>query len=197
MPIGDRQKFVTAIVSEIIEQPAQISKSFSWLINTHKSEHFQENYVVIHDIFSAFKGDSSVLKKQTLLKCDAYFGGQYNFIFEFDEIQHFSSFRLQSLLLYPENIRLNFDLEEWKYLCKSNKDSADRYRKNKVTTEFNFIGGRTAQRAYMDCFRDLLPISQNLNPTLRINEFEVKDVFGNQKKAYSKIENLLKAKLTH
>jgi hypothetical protein len=85
--------------------------------------------------------------------------------------------------------------ERWKQLCKTHKDKADKYRKAKATTDFNFAGGRTAQRAYLDCFRDLLPLLHGLQPTVRINEFEVTDIYVNNQEACNKIEKLLKTKL--
>ena len=130
------------------------------------------------------------------LDCDAYFGGQLNFFFEFDEHQHFSSARLKTFEFYPTDLKINFSVDQWKQLCKSHKDKADKYRKAKTTTDFNFAGGRTAQRAYLDCFRDLLPLLHGLQPTVRINEFEVADIYANNKEARSKIEKLLKAKIS-
>ena len=64
-----------------------------------------------------------------------------------------------------------------------------------------YFGGkysdRTEQRAYLDCFRDLLLQYQELNPTLRINEFEVSDIYINNKVACNRIEQLLKYKLKY
>jgi len=63
------------------------------------------------------------------------------------------------------------------------------------TANFNFYGGRTAQRAYLDCFRDLLPQVYKLRPTLRINEFEVKGIYTNNEESCTRIEKLLNSKL--
>lgn len=198
MAVGDKQKLITEIVSKVLNEQAQTSKKFEWFINKHKKENFGKHFSTIDEIFKSLNGDiiANQTKRSVALECDAYFGGQYNFIFEFDELQHFSSSRLKTIENYPSGLKVNFDLANWKRLCQIHKDKADNYRKNKTTTDFNFVGGRTAQRAYLDCFRDLLPEIQGLNPTLRINEFEVVGISRADKEAYNKVEQLLKNKLS-
>lgn len=199
MAVGDKQKLITEIVGTVLNEQAQTTKKFDWFINKHTKEHFGDRFSVIDKIFKALNGDTNAnqSKRTVSLDCDAFFGGQHNFIFEFDEFQHFSSARLKTFELYPTGLTVNFSIEQWKQLCKSHKDKADKYRKSKTTNEFDFDGGRTAQRAYLDCFRDLLPQQQNLKPTLRINEFEVLGIHANNKEACNKIEQLLKSKLTN
>ena len=73
-------------------------------------------------------------------------------------------------------IRLDFDLERYRELCRVNasvalKKGAGGYRRS--TQEFPFPGGRHAQRALFDAMRDLLPVKHGLNPTIRISEFDV------------------------
>lgn len=198
MAVGDKQKLITAIVSKVLNEQAQTSKKFDWFINKHNKENFGKYFSTIDNIFKSLNGDitANQTKRSVSLDCDAYFGGQYNFIFEFDELQHFSSSRLKTIENYPSSLKVNFDLANWKKLCEIHKNKADNYRKTKTTADFNFIGGRTAQRAYLDCFRDLLPEIQGLNPTLRINEFEVVGISRLDKEACNKIEQLLKTKLS-
>ncbi len=198
MAVGDKQKLITEIVSKVLNEQAQTSKKFDWFINKHNKENFGKHFSTIDKIFKSLNGDitANQTKRSVALDCDAYFGGQYNFIFEFDELQHFSSSRLKTIENYPSGLNVNFDLANWKRLCQIHNDKADSYRKTKTTTDFNFVGGRTAQRAYLDCFRDLLPEIQGLNPTLRINEFEVVGITKVDKEACNKIEQLIKTKLT-
>jgi hypothetical protein len=198
MAVGDKQKLITEIVSKVLNEQAQTSKKFDWFINKHNKENFGKHISTIDKIFKSLNGDitANQTKRSVALECDAYFGGQYNFIFEFDELQHFSSSRLKTIENYPSGLKVNFDLANWKRLCQIHKDKADSYRKTKTTTDFNFVGGRTAQRAYLDCFRDLLPEIQGLKPTLRINEFEVVGITKVDKEACNKIEQLIKTKLT-
>lgn len=197
MATGDKQKLITKIVSIVLNQESEIKK-FEWFINKHNKVHFGKNFEFIDLIFKSLNGDlkENQAKRNTQLECDAYFGGQFNFIFEFDEFQHFSSYRLESLKHYPQGLILNYDTEIWKTLCLTHSLKADKYRKNKKTRDFNFLGGRTAQRAYLDCFRDLLPEIQGLNPTLRINEFEVPNITEINKESLKRIEQLLKNKIS-
>lgn len=197
MAVGDRQRLITGIVASVLNEQARIDTSFDWLINKHTQENFSKHFTTIDKIFTSLHGDNlaSQSKRTMTLDCDAYFGGQHNFIFEFDEYQHFSSARLKTFEFYPTDLKTNFSVDHWKELCKTHKDKADKYRKAKTTTDFNFVGGRTAQRAYLDCFRDLLPLLNGLQPTVRICEFEVADIHANGKEACNKIEKLLKTKI--
>ena len=197
MPVGDKQKLITSIVSIVLGETAQTNKKFDWFVNKHLREHFAEQFLTIDKIFNTLNGNftANQSKRTKSLDCDAYFGGKYNFIFEFDEFQHFTSARLKTLNLYSKTLKVNFQISEWKKLCELNKFKADNYRHSKTTADFNFEGGRTAQRAYLDCFRDLLPKRNNLNPTLRINEFEVADIYNNNAASCKKIENILKVRL--
>lgn len=198
MAIGDKQKLITEIVSKVLDKPAETNKKFNWFINKHTRENFGKHYLVIDKVFNLLNGDiqANVIKRTVPLDCDAFFGGEYNFIFEFDEFQHFNSPRLKTFELYPNNLKVAYSIEQWTQLCKVYKEKADKYRRSKTSKDFNFSGGRTAQRAYLDCFRDLLPEIQGLNPTLRISEFEVLGITGVDKEACIKVEQLLKTKLS-
>jgi len=197
MAVGDRQRLIVDIVATVLNERAQTDMSFTWFVNKHTKEHFGKYFPTIDRIFSTLNGNkqASDAKRTMKLDCDAYFGGQHNFIFEFDEYQHFSSARLKTFELYPTDLKVNFNIDEWKQRCRIQKDKADKYRKTKTTVDFAFVGGRTAQRAYLDCFRDLLPEINKLQSTVRISEFEVTDIYLNNKDARSKIEKLLKAKI--
>ena len=116
-------------------------------------------------------------KRTSPLSCDTYFPSPWNFIFEFDEVQHFSSYKGLLLQNYPE-APYGFEIDRYKFLCSTLKDRADKYRQSKEATEFPFKTGRTRQRAFLDSFKDVLPHlnSIDLNPTIRIDEFEVGDI---------------------
>ena len=174
-----------------------IAKTFDWFINKHTVEHFGEDFKKIDKIFTSLGGDilANNGKRTDRLRPDAYFGGQFNFLFEFDELQHFNSPRLSTLEQLPNNIKTNYSIDNWIALCNKHKVQADNYRRTKTSVDFNFLGGRTAQRAYLDCFRDFLPTRHGLNPTLRINIFEVADMHSISKDDCKKMEQLLKLKL--
>jgi hypothetical protein len=74
---------------------------------------------------------------------------------EVDEIQHFTTDRLRTLDLYPANAEVCFDLSTYRTLIGQWSATGDRYRASKPTVDFPFAGGRRAQRAYFDAFRDL------------------------------------------
>jgi hypothetical protein len=195
MPVGEKQKLITEIVSSILgERPR--SEKFHWFINQHQQGHFKESYHIIDKIHSDLGGNNSI-KRRVQLQCDAYFGGKYNFLFEFDEFQHFSTARLTALNNYPKDLKLNYSVDEWKKLCLAHAVRANKYRSNKVTIDFNFVGGRTHQRAYLDCFRDLLPQHNNLNPTLRISEFEVIGINQINAETIGRITRLIEGKIKY
>ena len=194
MAVGDKQRLITTIVSEILNESAQLDKKFSWFINKHQDEHFKDSFQVIDKIYLELGGNNS-LKKVQQLQCDAYFGGKYNLIFEFDEVQHFSSARLKALNNYPQYLKLNYLIGDWEKWCLTHSKKADKYRYNKITKDFNFQGGRTCQRAYLDCFRDFLPQHNGLNPTLRISEFEVEDVHNISSTSLDKVRKLIEQRL--
>jgi hypothetical protein len=77
-------------------------------------------------------------------------------IVEVDEFQHFTSDRLLTLELYPQNAQLAFDVSEYRSLIEVWSMRADKYRASKPTVDFPHPGGRRAQRAYFDAVRDLL-----------------------------------------
>jgi hypothetical protein len=193
MPVGDKQKLITEIVSIVLNEGAQ-SRKFPWFINQHQNDHFKDSFKIIHKIYIELKGETcSKMIKQ--LQCDAYFGGKYNFLFEFDEFQHFSTARLKAINNYPKDLKVNYSVDDWKKWCLVYSNEADKYRFNKTTKDFDFKGGRTCQRAYLDCFRDLLPQYNGLNPTLRISEFEVKDINQINSENVTKIKRLVENKL--
>jgi hypothetical protein len=76
-------------------------------------------------------------------------------VIEIDEVQHFTSERLESLRRYPRAGEIAFDLEHYSFLIGRWRDTADRYRAAKPAVDFPFAGGRRAQRAYFDACRDL------------------------------------------
>ncbi|MFC7597496.1 hypothetical protein ACFQU3_19415 [Terrabacter sp. GCM10028922] len=86
---------------------------------------------------------------------------------EVDESQHFTSFRLVTLNLYPETTPLGFDLPEYKRLCQQLAPRSDRYRRDKPAVGFG-PGGRQRQRAYNDALRDLMTPAMGYAPVIRV-----------------------------
>lgn len=195
MAVGDQQRIVTEIVSELLGEPA-VKPDFLWFVNTVRKELFGENYAHIMKVFHALNGDNAALenKKPRKLSPDAYFGGKWNFFFEFDELQHFTAFKLMALSVYPKELIYGFPVNEYMAHCEKHHSKAlakgpAGYRKPK--DEFPFENGRAAQRAFFDAFRDLQPQMHGLNPTIRISEFDIKNGISLK----SKLREVLKKRL--
>lgn len=196
MAVGDKQRLIIEIIEEVLQESAQTNISFNWLNNKHLPEDFGIYYGNIEYIFDALNGDKSGMNNKVarVLKPDCYFGGKYNFIFEFDELQHFTSYKKIALLNYPTDLSYGFDLEQYIEYCdeysrEALKKGPAGYRKPK--DEFPFENGRAAQRAFFDAFRDILPTLHDLNPTIRISEFEVRQIIYADDNAKRLIKDIL------
>jgi hypothetical protein len=172
---------IIALVAEVLGVPAERQAQFDWLRNKPTPEHFGDCYPKILHLFEELGGDKDGLfaKADGYLTPDAYFPEPCHFIFEFDELQHFTAPRQKTLTLYPADVPLAFNRREYLRFCAQHHDSAlrkgtDRFRRK--TADFPFLNGRAAQRAFFDTFRDWLPPLHGFRPTLRIAEFEVADI---------------------
>ena len=112
-------------------------------------------------------------KKQSY---DIWIGGPFNFAVEFDEKQHFNEFREISLDYYKD-VEVNYPLQLYRKLN-------DKAQIKPGKTTLTKIGGhdpifpellsgeaqdnRIRQRAFRDYLKDLLPLANDMNPTLRI-----------------------------
>lgn len=119
-------------------------------------------------IFQALGGQSAgqAGKRVTALPGDFYHAPTGTFI-ETDETQHFTSFRLRTLELYPQGVALGFDKSLYTNLCGQWAPTADKYRAAKDATGFG-PGGRRRQRAYNDALRNLVIPAMSHPPVIRI-----------------------------
>jgi len=119
-------------------------------------------------IFGALSGqaEAQMGKRRTALRGDFYHAPTGTFI-ETDEIQHFTSFRLLTLELYPRGVPLGFNKTLYLDLCRQWAPVAERYRAAKAATGFG-NGGRQKQRAYNDALRDLAIPAMGHPPIVRI-----------------------------
>jgi hypothetical protein len=90
-----------------------------------------------------------------------------NTLIEVDEGFHFTSFRLTSLDLYPKDVELGFDIDEYRELCAKLAPEYDRYKRGLAAKGFG-IGGIQRQRAYEDALRDLGAAVVGHPPVVRI-----------------------------
>lgn len=119
----------------------------------------------IFDLLGGVESAQSI-KRTTALPGDFFHPASGVFV-EVDESQHFTSFRLASLDLYPAGAPLGFDLLEYRRLCEELSPRSDRYRRDKAATGFG-PGGRQRQRAYNDSLRDLVTPLMGHPPVVRV-----------------------------
>lgn len=176
---------IIALVEEVFGIAAERRAEFDWLRNKPRHEDFGEHYDAVMALYTELEGvwKNTTAKTDGYLTPDAYFPEPYHFIFEFDELQHFTQYREQTFRFYPENIRLGYEPQKYRQFCQQYHTAAlakgpDRFRRR--TADFPYTNGRAAQRAFFDTFRDWLPPLHGLNPTVRLAEFEVKPILNGQ-----------------
>lgn len=122
----------------------------------------------MHAIFEALGGIEAdvAAKRKTALPGD-FLHVESGVFVEVDESQHFTSFRLATLDLYPTATPLGFDLDAYRRLCHEWAPRSDRYRRDKAAIGFG-PGGRQRQRAYNDSLRDLVTPALGHPPVIRV-----------------------------
>ena len=176
---------IIALVEEVFGITAERRAQFDWLRNKPRSEDFGEHYDAVMALYTELEGvwESTTAKTDGHLTPDAYFSEPHHFIFEFDELQHFTQYRARTFRFYPANIPLGYEPQKYRQFCQQHHTAAlakgpDRFRRR--TADFPYTNGRAAQRAFFDTFRDWLPPLHGLNPTVRLTEFEVKPILNGQ-----------------
>ena len=120
-------------------------------------------------IYARLKGDVSVLyasRENLLLPVDLVHEPTGTLI-EVDEPPHFTSFRLAALELYRPGVRVGFDLEEHKELCRTWCSQTDGLARGLAAKGFGF-GGVQRERAYHDALLDLATPAMGHPPLVRI-----------------------------
>ena len=84
-----------------------------------------------------------------------------------DGREHFTSFRLEALDLYPADAALGFDREEHRDLCRSLAGETDGLSRGLAAKGFGF-GGVARERAYHDALFDLAVPAMGHPPLIRI-----------------------------
>jgi hypothetical protein len=114
---------------------------FPWLV-VPKLDELKEPLASIFQALQAMRGFSNFAGAGRSLRCDFYIP-QERLIVEYDERQHFTLQRAKALGLYPADISLEFDRQEWIKTCNTIKatDPNPPYRDE--------------QRAFYDSLRDI------------------------------------------
>ena len=176
---------IIALVEEVLGITAERRPQFDWLRNKPRHIDFGEHYDAVMALYAELDGDweQTTAKAEGYLIPDAYFPEPYHFIFEFDELQHFTQYRARTFRFYPANIRVAYAPQQYRQFCRQHHSAAlakgpDRFRRR--TADFSYVNGRAAQRAFFDTFRDWLPPLHGLNPTVRLAEFEVTPILNGE-----------------
>ena len=101
---------IIALLEEVLGAAAERRAQFEWLQNKPSREHFGDHYDILMELYVELNGDwgGTSAKTDGYLTPDAYFPEPYHFIFEFDELQHFTQFRELTFRYYPENVPLAY-----------------------------------------------------------------------------------------
>ena len=120
-------------------------------------------------IYGRLGGDGSVLhasRENLLLPVDLVHEPTGTVI-QVDESAHFTSFRLTALDLYPADVTVGFDLDEYKELCRAWCSMTDGLARGLAAKGFGF-GGVQRERAYHDALFDLATPAMGHPPLVRI-----------------------------
>ncbi|MFZ4263654.1 hypothetical protein ACFRAE_16560 [Sphingobacterium sp. HJSM2_6] len=161
-------------------------KEFSWLTTHPKKILFKNGWLTIKQKYQSVtdnRFDLDVLEKEILYTemnenqyVDIWFSEPYNFIVEFDELQHFNQYRLAKLENYNPKWTI-CDLQYYKEICKKKIVKAGtsgfkRIKENLLFPHFypdsDIQDNRIRQKVFRDFLKDFLPFQIGLNPTLRI-----------------------------
>jgi hypothetical protein len=124
---------------------------------------------VLGAVYARLGGDLSVLyaSRANLLLTAGLVHAPSGTLIEVDGAPHFTSFRLQSLDLYPATTSLGFEIDEYKELCRSLAPQSDRLSRGMPAKGFGF-GGVPRERAYHDALFDLATPAMGHPPLVRI-----------------------------
>jgi len=121
---------------------------------------------VLAAIYARLKGDPTVLpaaRENLFLPVQTRDGAAV----EIDGTEHFTSFRLTTLQLYPPDAPLGFDPDEYAALCREYAPQSDRLQRGLAAKGFGF-GGVQRERAYHDALKDLAIPAMGHPPVIRV-----------------------------
>ena len=111
-------------------------------------------------IHRSLGGDARVLARKQAQPLAVDLLGPNGELIELDEVQHFTSARRDTLRWYPGvtslGFTLGFSVDQYRSLIDVWKAKANAVFTRQLGADFDFQGGRRAQRAYFDAVKDLL-----------------------------------------
>lgn len=150
MPLGDTQRAFTVLAQR--DGINLVGQSVGWLnrrghLGLPNGEHMRSTIAALEHIYLGLGGDLTALgtANPTRLRGD-FIHLTTGTLIEVDESQHFTSFRLRTLEMYPPGVRLGFDVEEYMQVCRTWQRNSDNYFRAKEARGFG-VGGRQRQRA--------------------------------------------------
>ena len=108
---------------------------------------------------------------------------------EVDDVLHFTTQRLTTLDLYPAEVPLGFDMQEYKDLCREHAPKSDKWRYGLASKTFGFHGLQS-ERAYQDAVRDIGAWVMGLPPLIRVPAVD-----GDGDAAYARVKDALMSRL--
>jgi len=160
-----------------------------WLPSYPQKEVFESCWSIISEIYSHLIDHNWTLDERLtqyedqlrpgVQKIDIYFHEPYNFIFEFDEKQHFNQFRHRTLKhchIYDDLLSNYTDYLAWNENVTINPGKSG-YQKLKgfdplfpPLLKGDKQDNRIRQRAFRDFLKDIIPrCVSHLNPTVRVS----------------------------
>jgi hypothetical protein len=146
---------------------------------------------VLRTIYDRLGGDNVVmrsLRMNLVLTVDLVHEASGTVI-ELDESKHFTSFRLTALELYPPEVQVHFDFDQYRELCREWSSKSDNVDRAFAAKGFGF-GGRQRERAYRDSLLDLGAPAMGLPPVVRVVALD-----GDGTAAYAREREALKTLL--
>lgn len=157
MPPNKHARLVISTMGEILNKEPKFESPLEVRTRTNEQE-LGELFPRVQSIYRDYGFDEGLWLSKTPqnLRVDAFFPlpGKGLYV-EFDEFQHFSSWRARTFDYYPDGIELGFSVRQYKAWCDCFRVYADRYRFGKQTPEFTQQDGRCRQRAIYDAIKDL------------------------------------------
>ena len=110
-------------------------------------------------------------------------------LIEVDDVLHFTTQRLTTLDLYPSEVPVGFDMDEYKDLCREHAPTSDKWRYGLASKTFGFHGMQS-ERAYQDAVRDIGAWVMGFPPLIRVPAVD-----GDGEAAYARVKDALLSKL--
>jgi hypothetical protein len=107
-------------------------------------------------IHRSLGGDARLLAAKRAQPLGVDLHGPNGEAIELDEVQHFTGERRSALGWYTDRASFGFSVDQYRSLIDVWKARANAVFTRQWSPDFDFQGGRRAQRAYFDAVRDLL-----------------------------------------